>query len=124
MARDGAGARGGKPARRSKAVSEKAAKAKSRPKKPKGGDTASRGAPVQKSASSRARPTYEQIRFIVPGGTRTFYREAAWLEGRPFEAFMREAIHAAALEVMRKHGKACDPPPVHPERPPPLSPNR
>ena len=123
MARSGAGVRGGKPAGRSKAATGKATTTKSRAKKPKA-SKAPNGAPAEKRASPRARPTYEQIRFIVPGGTRAFYREAAWLEGKPFEAFMREAIHAAAREVMRKQGKACDPPPVHPERPPPLSPNR
>lgn len=124
MARDGVGLRRGKPVGQTKAVTAKTAKAKSRAKKPKDASKTSKGAPAQKSTPSRARPTYEQIRFIAPGGTRAFYREAAWLEGKPFEAFMREAIHAASLAVMREHGKACDPPPVHPERPPPLSPNR
>lgn len=71
-----------------------------------------------------ARRVYEQLRFSAPGGTRAFYREAASLEQMQLEAFMREAIHAYAKQVFQKHGKPCDPPPVHPERPPPLSPNR
>lgn len=72
----------------------------------------------------KPRAAYERLQFIAPNGSRAFYREAATLEGLPLEVFIREAIHALAKQTLAKHGVSYDPPPVHPQPPPPLSPNR
>lgn len=67
------------------------------------------------------KPAYEQIKFVAPTGTRALYRSAAALADKDWKMWVRETLHARALQEHAERGVEYeDPPPAQPMLPPPL----
>lgn len=64
---------------------------------------------------------YEHVKFVAPAGTRALYRAAAELAGKDWKIWIRDTLHARALEEHAQRGVEYeDPPPAQPVLPPPL----
>lgn len=76
---------------------------------------------MAKRKKQDARPTYENIQFVAPGGSRALYKSAAELAGaNDWKTWVRETLHAAAAALHEEHDASYKDPGIHPVAPPPL----